>query len=326
MKSEGRFYDLIMHDKDVPDIMKDGIDGVTVLSCNNVGIYYWQECDKEIWTLRDFPNVAPPFERFWLDFTAPSFVNSEEYGIIPWNEESASHWGFDCWGFDLRQEETRTYYLSTYDGFENPLYPYMDTARWAMDMYMYWRFQGRIRQPWLWRTLVDDQGKFVCNKDGKEVLLNAPTNDETDFALEQLAQVMPYEKAFENMQRFVLPYWHTAALAISFLHCKNVVLEEVKPPRKVVHNKSQKRRGVKPYLPVPYKVLVIEPMKRILKSEGQSEQVGAKKSLHICIGHFKHYENGRGLFGKHKGTYWFPQQIRGSKGKGITTKDYEIKL
>lgn len=118
--------------------------------------------------------------------------------------------------------------------------------------------------------------------------------------------------------------WHTALLAISFLHCKNVYLHDVKPPLQTVHNKAQKRRGVKPYQPVPYKVLDIRPMREVLRTEGQSERVGTKKALHIARGHFRHYENGRGLFGKYKGTFWVPQHIRGSKEQGVTTKDYRI--
>jgi hypothetical protein len=132
--------------------------------------------------------------------------------------------------------------------------------------------------------------------------------------------------AHQKVYATFLPVFHTALLSLSFLHCRNVGLEEVTPERKTIHNKAQKKRGEKTYQPIPYKILNIQPMRQILRTEGKSEIVGTKQALHICRGHFKHYEEGRGLFGKLHGTYWWPMQVRGSKEKGVATKDYRIEL
>ena len=74
-----------------------------------------------------------------------------------------------------------------------------------------------------------------------------------------------------------------------------------------------------------FKTLEIEPMKRILRTEGQSEKTGLRQALHICRGHFKDYSKGGGLFGKYKGLYWWESQVRGSVSEGTIVKDYSVK-
>ena len=74
---------------------------------------------------------------------------------------------------------------------------------------------------------------------------------------------------------------------------------------------------------VRYHVLEIEPLKRILRTEGKSEETGLKRALHICRGHFKDYRE-HGLFGKFKDIYWWDSQVRGNLSEGIVNKDYSV--
>jgi hypothetical protein len=107
---------------------------------------------------------------------------------------------------------------------------------------------------------------------------------------------------------------------VSFMHCKNVVQRVVAPPPKL--SKRHKERHGRPLF--SYRVLEIEPMKQVLRTEGRSEEVGLAKALHICRGHFKDYRE-RGLFGRNKGLYWWDQHVRGSIEAGIAAKDYSVK-
>lgn len=328
-KSEGRLIDLIMHSQGVKDLFKDQLDGVVVINASNVGRYYWEESDQEDWDMKDFPNVAPPFPRFWLDFNAPDRVVSSVYGEAPWPHHQPTHWGFDIYGLDLRNEKEKQSYLLTLDtgigGSKDYILQHLDRARWAMDMWLYIRLYDKVIGPvWLWRLLVDEQGQSLYNEKKETIIVTGTIHPTIAKEIEDLSQHLPLEQAQDAMYRKFLTHFHTGLLAISFLHCKNVSLEDIKPPFKTVHNRGQKKRGVQPYQPVPYKVLNIQPMKQVLHHEGRSATNGSKKALHICRGHFKHYGNGRGLFGKYKGTYWFPQQVRGEKKRGVTTKDYNI--
>jgi hypothetical protein len=110
--------------------------------------------------------------------------------------------------------------------------------------------------------------------------------------------------------------------ALMFCHCKNVVRVEHAPDPALV--KRCRERGNP--LPLKYQTLEIEPMKTILRTEGQIEKVGLERALHICRGHFAHYaEDGPGLFGRGiHGDFWIPQHARGTEKKGVVISDYNV--
>jgi len=116
--------------------------------------------------------------------------------------------------------------------------------------------------------------------------------------------------------------------SISFMHCKNVIATEHNP-KDIKHKKPirDSKGHLKKKTPqTKYYTLDIEPMKKILKSEGNIDEVGLQRALHICRGHFKDYSKGNGLFGKYKGLYWWDSTVRGNEESGKIEKDYNIKL
>jgi hypothetical protein len=118
--------------------------------------------------------------------------------------------------------------------------------------------------------------------------------------------------------RAILP----AFLATSFLHCRNVTTQEHVPPPKL--SKAFQRRHGRPL--IQFRTLAIEPMKEVLRREGQVQTSGLKHALHLCRGHFKDYRNSGGLFGKHQGLFWWDMHARGTLDQGAVVKDYAIKL
>lgn len=115
-------------------------------------------------------------------------------------------------------------------------------------------------------------------------------------------------------------------LALSFMHCKNVVINQDGDfPKTRQERRAAKLRGDKPR--IRHHTLHIEPMKAVLATEGGIKQNGLKKSLHICRGHFSEYgdEYGKGkLFGKYEGRFFIPAHVRGTAEQGITLKDYAV--
>jgi len=109
-------------------------------------------------------------------------------------------------------------------------------------------------------------------------------------------------------------------LTFSFMHCKNIKQREVVPPA-ILRQPWKKKHG-RPL--VRYRVLDIDPMRKVLKSEGRSDEVGLKKALHICRGHFATYTEDAPLFGRVTGTFWKPQHVRGSAKHGAVVKDYRV--
>lgn len=111
-----------------------------------------------------------------------------------------------------------------------------------------------------------------------------------------------------------------AFFAVSLMHCKNITYHAVEPPKLSPHLKRKRRRPL-----VRYHVLDIDPMRRVLKTEGRSDEVGLKRALHICRGHFRTYTEEAPMFGRVTGTFWVPQHIRGNAESGVVVKDYNVK-
>jgi hypothetical protein len=111
-------------------------------------------------------------------------------------------------------------------------------------------------------------------------------------------------------------------LAISFMHCKNVDVRPVDPPERL--SRRHERKHGHPL--TRYHVLDIQPMRRILDTEGEAQTQGLGHALHICRGHFKTFTAEAPLFGKRVGTYWWEAQVRGKAEEGVVGKDYRVRL
>jgi hypothetical protein len=111
-----------------------------------------------------------------------------------------------------------------------------------------------------------------------------------------------------------------AFMALSFMGCKNVGVEVHEPDAKL--NRERTRHGLKPFL--RYHTINIEPMRKVLRTEGKIETNGLKKALHICRGHFARYTEDKPLFGHTTGLVWRPAHARGSAKEGIVVSDYKV--
>jgi len=107
-----------------------------------------------------------------------------------------------------------------------------------------------------------------------------------------------------------------ALFALSLLNCKNVTLEAVTPPAMIKH----RNRHAQPA--VSYHVLKIRPMSVHTRGGGEWHGSGSP-SIHIRRGHFKDYREGKGLFGKINGVFWWESEVVG-RGPTRVDKEYEI--
>jgi hypothetical protein len=130
------------------------------------------------------------------------------------------------------------------------------------------------------------------------------------------------DDAREHSHQLLLRPLAAALLTISLMHCKNVDAVEIDPPIKL-SNRHRREHGT----PLTrYRVLNIDPMRRVLSRDGQAESAGLRHALHICRGHFKVFTDEAPLFGRHTGTYWWAEQLRGDRRHGVVVKDYRIKI
>lgn len=67
-----RLYELLMESDTIPAIIKARLIGIPVIVADQVAREYEEVAHQEKWDIRDLPNVAPPWERFYLEYRSPS--------------------------------------------------------------------------------------------------------------------------------------------------------------------------------------------------------------------------------------------------------------
>lgn len=261
---------------------------VPVIEATNVMEYVYVEDPKERWTLHDVVNFAPPFQRMWIEFASPRKSNTEGSMV------EANFW-------NVRKVAA-----------------YIQSSR---------------EQDKSWTSFVDILCRGLDNTIG---LMGA-----TDLSIDRnglasfrypahtvpLVRGRPFFSIPEELEnsRAIYSILETilviCGLTISFMHLKTTTIIAKEYPQKLqrARIKNKKRPFIK------YYVLEINPAIDILRSEGKSSVQGLKKALHICRGHFKDYRDGRGLFGKYTGIYWWQEHTKGDKARGEVLKDYRVK-
>jgi hypothetical protein len=152
---------------------------------------------------------------------------------------------------------------------------------------------------------------FDCrvNKDGQLWPFEEPHHLVSPVVRWPEFDIVSYKKP--SLLLLVVPF-----LAISFCHCGNVPVIREPVPRKL----KAKRARLHEWSPDACHTIDIGPMCRQLNAVGAKEPGGLKRALHICRGHFKDYRDGRGLFGKVHGMWWWKFRLTATSHK----HQYEI--
>lgn len=272
------------------------LDNSEIINIQNVADYFFEISNQETWALeKDFPNLAPPFENFWMEYAPTDFVNGE-LGKIK-NNVPVKKVGILFAVKEISENEQ------------------ISNEKWALNIVLFLKdTDNKIFQDITWVIAIDKLGK-VTHINGKLafMLFLSPA-----LSIHMGIDQSNVEEKLEEGRYFMFPSIAPALLAVSFMHCKNVTVTANNPEKQKGKRLSRNISRIK------YHTLQIEPMKKILRDEGDSENSGIKHALHICRGHFKDFSNGNGLFGKHQDMYWWNSQVRGSSKHGIVSKDYNV--
>lgn len=248
---------------------------------------YLQE--NEVWSANDLPCIAPPFPSFFTEFR-----------LRPGSG-----------GYNGGYRKAGVLFEAAQNPKPNPDRLDPSKPKWRLQATV--MAEDREDKPWaLTRyelhvaengTLIGSEtnrchlmadlfgGKSMISEEGKGALLQATMND----------AIFP------------------GLLAVTFSHVKGTRVREEEPPIKL-SRKHEARTG-RPL--AKYKVIDIHPMRNLLLREGEIETQGLQRALHLVRGHFADYRE-RGLFGRNKGIFWFPDHIKGTAEAGVVVKDYNV--
>jgi hypothetical protein len=262
--------------------LTSALDKAQVFSIDNVAEYFFMS-PQLVWDVaHDYPNLAPPFENMYFEYKVPPKMRVKDDFFY-----KSSH-------------DIRIGILCNYQVVEN--LPY----KWGCTM-----------------TIIIGIGENIEYIAYSNIFSQFGIHENGTFApvlSDKIGgrYVSYYNKMTQKEVQANLLLFDPALLAISFMHCKNVVTITQECAAHIGKRNHRHPR-------ITFKTLEIEPMKKILKTEGQSETLGLKHALHICRGHFKDFRE-RGLFGKFHGIYWWESQVRGKLEDGIVFKDYSINV
>lgn len=231
-----------------------------------------------------YPNLAPPWPITWYEFARVDPTgHGEKIGIAAC-----------CLKYSLDRLVKQKRLMPTAS---------VELTRWAIRFFVF--IENRI---------VGFQCAFVADEcissDGKSLLGE-------DFIVHKSPMMKSFDKRQQDLTVLLL---HESFLAVSFLHCKNIIIHPDDSKTKL--DKKRAKKGRKPVF--QFKTLNIKPLQNILQQSGGLRQHGLSKALHVCRGHFKDYRYGRGLFGKVKGVFWWDMHERGNESEGVVHKDYKL--
>ena len=290
---------------------------IPVIEASNVAEYFFRH-PQENWEYDDIPNLAPPFRQCFIECNAPRTIYSEALSHpVPWPQTHPVRWGIQVDGHTA--DEARNL-------FEQVQSKKPQLAQRVEDA------GGFARAKWVLHCVLAAKTHQIESVAHKYILVDESGQAyyDLDYVNDHLIDrcVVRLQEDREEMQRTVARHlwihYVPCLLAISFLHCKNVV-RTLHEPDAPLQKKAIKKHG----LPLTkWYTLNIDPMREVLRHEGGIENHGLKKALHICRGHFSTYTEDAPRFGRaHEsniGTFWIPQHVRGTAESGIIIKDYNV--
>lgn len=296
----------------------DDIAAAQAFRIDNIDSYFWSHTEQFDIPIYDFPNIAPPFENFIMFAEETSAFHAQPDGSRARITDVAPRFRYGVWVVSrpIEKADSREAIDSFSEWGTNRLLLKKSGVKWYTQVALFIQRSRvhEIEHVGLTQVLVDESGKLDSLRFFPRKRLVAE--------LEQTHKLTP-DQANTAAQRNMMALLYAPFLAISFLHCKNVTYQDavLTRPEQRHAKKFESKSGIPAAI---WKTINVQPMQRILTTEGDSESAGLMQALHICRGHFKDYRNGRGLFGKIKGLYWWDQHLRGNEAAGVIIKDYNV--
>lgn len=298
--TDGASAEILGHYWTTIESIRKSIADCPVIEASSACRLYWDH-PQDVWEAKDFPSVAPPFPEFFVEAGHPGTIT-----VGSGHEIQLAKWVPKRWGFLFRAEESKSGVKFPDANYKTMKADFVDIERkWDTIIY-----------------LVFTQGNSLCFYPVISFMPVAESGSivkwPTMFGGGQNVDANEREQIGSLVSSLLKPI----LFALCFVHCKNVTLQPNQPDRTI--NNERRKAGLKPF--VRYHMINIEPMKKVLKTEGNSEVDGLKRALHICRGHFSTYSEEKPLFGRIAGTFWIPSHVRGSIKEGVVVSDYNVKV
>lgn len=285
--------------------IRKNLPSVPIFVVDNVSNFIEDEEEEgREWNLEKgtYPNLAPPFDWWWMEYD----VSHRDWG----KKHGVRSVGALARAFDMKDKED---FAEAHDMLPVEA-TFKQEPRWIVQWQVVMEYVEEqekvpITAAVMLMTLLDEHGDLTEDFAGTVYSIALTHTLEEEMKKKRKGFVF-------GAVTLMRPMW----LALSLMHCRNVEIVEQHPPR---HERRRAERN-KEKPPVRYSTVNITPMRKVLATEGRSGEVGLRKALHICRGHFKHFDE-KPLFGRVRGTFWWGSMVRGDARHGRNIHDYKVK-
>ena len=279
---------------------RSAISKIPVFEISNVADYFYLSTDQEYWDLfTDFPRPMPPFEDMWLEFVLPSQTFSEgSVNPLP-AREAFKRVGCHLSCIDTERFSPADRKMKETSGM-NPEVRYILNAGIYLEGHD--KLVANICYVAFGMTVAGDPIPFTA--EGQKLSYVFPGADGVLTGDKECAEVMT------ELGEQSCSFLYVAMLAMSLVNCRNVSTRTVRSPEKLIAKHA--RNGVA--LTAAHHVIEIQPMIRSVQAV-TAESGYSRRAAAVVRGHFKDYSEGKGLFGQHKGMFWWHQRSGGIAAK-----------
>lgn len=271
---------------------------VVPICVNNVADWYFTESDVEEYSLRDqFPSTTMPFPATFFEYRVPQswkvrgdngeWVSAEVnnggcyIGILMLQERLPDGYS----GNSL--EENRTISQVRMNLKEDPGCP-----RFRQYMAIYAGTKDDYTLATTATQYVDEEGK----------MMGGPFHDVDPMIIEK----GKHKSDIEAYSEFIRVYAFPMFFATSLMTCKNVTLAEGQVREKDV--KKTAKMGSRAFA---FRTITVDALRKSIASGEHGAGHSVMTALRIGRGHWKDYTQGKGLFGRIKGRFWWDSFVTG---------------
>lgn len=279
--------------KAIPETLKTAVP----VDVSEVGNWYYKEAEIPILDFRkDFPTLVSPWMAAVYEYKFPQYFHSITADKKGWyNAPFVSLYGQNLCAV-LTQEKITNDFQSYLQG-ESEIwkeiknqYP-TDTVSFRQTLIIFIGDKHEIKPIATIITLLDQDGRY-------------------------LKMAIPEDFVNKKHQDAIRNLLYPIYFAINLMHCKNVRTVDT-----VVEPKLRKLRLKVGKESFAWKQIVIDSMrKRVADASHGGKGNTVNLALRIARGHWKDYTNGKGLFGKLRGRYWWDDIADGSLGRNYAIK------
>jgi hypothetical protein len=281
--------------------LRQVLDGATCVEATNVARFFDDSylgtgSFDSFWT--DLKCLVPPHQRFFVEWEKPLIPSAKRMGLL-----------FMACPPELAEATARM--IIGERARSTP-------AKIA-------EFRQDLRCRWIYLTL--DFLEFAHKNDSEHIsglrgpfhigaISIAEDGSLLDFWMSHASAHIPKDESMQ-VAGASLVGWTTLAM----LNCANI--DTVAHDAPAAFQKARIKGGKKPL--VSYHTVRVDLGKtpRAIAAESLPGD-GASPRLHKKRGHIKDYRNGKGLFGRYKGVWYWGPTLAGSEEEGVVVSDYEV--